>query len=65
MRYGRWPTRLRADQNWPGHQVAGSRSIDHAASDGMGVNRVSARGGRNEWWKQMISKTIAHHGRMQ
>jgi hypothetical protein len=40
MRYGRWPTRLRADQNWPGHQVAGSRSIDHAASDGMGVNRA-------------------------
>jgi hypothetical protein len=64
MRYGRWPTRLRADQNWPGHQVAGSRSIDHAASDGMGVNRASARG-RNEWWKQMISKKIAHHGRMQ
>jgi len=30
----------------------------------MGVNRAPARG-RNEWWKQMISKTIAHHGRMQ
>jgi hypothetical protein len=30
----------------------------------MGMNRASARG-RNERWKQMISKTIAHHGRMQ
>jgi hypothetical protein len=30
----------------------------------MGVNR--AAGPRpKEWWKLMISKTIAHHGRMQ